>query len=158
MKVLLNLGCGNRPLPHPKGGGVWVVINHDLTRHAPWVTQTWDLNKFPWPWPEGSIHQVHAHSVLEHLTIDLVTSMNECWRILKPNGRLDLKLPLWNRHLAYADPTHRWFVCRETLDNFDPTTERGQEYAFYGIMPWRILKVSMPSTAHCLRAELEALK
>ncbi len=154
MKVLLNLGCGAKPLSSPKRG--WVVINHDLWKHSDFVDETWDLDLLPWPWADGTIHQVYAHSILEHLEQNLLVSMNECWRILKPNGKIDLKLPLWSKDVSHDDPTHRWFVGTHGLDIYDPTTRRGADYgSLYGIRPWRIVKQVTSPEAHCLRGVLE---
>lgn len=155
-KLLLNLGAGNK-LVQPQEG--WVAVQHDRFRHRPEIQVVHDLNVLPWPWRHGEVSLVVAHSVFEHLEIPLIASMNEAWRILKPNGRIDIKLPLWNRARSYDDPTHRWFVGPHTLDNFDPTTERGAAYGLlYGILPWRIVTVSSEAGPACLRGILEAVK
>ncbi len=152
-KVLLNLGCGDDIRQSPGPG--WVVINHDKARYREGVDETHDLNILPWPWVSNSIHILVAHSVLEHLTLMLVESFNECWRIIKPGGRLDVKLPLWDRPKAHDDPTHRWYVGMGTLDTFDPGTERGKRYGtLYGILPWRVDYQAADPGATCLRGIL----
>lgn len=152
------LGSGNRPLNAPNPN--WIVINHDRDFYAKHVTEVWDLNRTPWPWGDGSISQVVAHSVLEHLSLSLVQSMNECWRILKPGGKLDLKLPVWNADRSWDDPTHLWFVGSHWLDNFDWSRPRGKTYAkLYGIMPWQIVSEEPPGAdGVCLRGILQAVK
>ncbi len=151
-KILLNLGCGDDIRQAPGPG--WVAVNHDV-RQRPGVDETWDLNRLPWPWARNSVHVLIAHSVLEHLTLTLVESINECWRIVRPGGKLDLKLPLWNRGRSYLDPTHRWLVAVGVLDNFDPETERGRKYGeLYGILPWRIEYQHADAKATCLRGIL----
>jgi predicted SAM-dependent methyltransferase len=153
VKLLVNLGCGDR-LVQPPGDG-WIAVQHDLTTHRPQVDVAWDLNIRPWPWADGSVSAVIGHSVFEHLQITLIESMNEAWRILKVNGRLDIKLPLYNRKKSWLDPTHRWLVAEGVLDNFDPTKERGKRYGkLYGIRPWRIETQGADADATCLRGIL----
>lgn len=148
---VLNLGCGNKPIDG--------AVNHDLTHHRPFVDVAHDLNKLPWPWPDGSFDLIVAHSVLEHLVHDLVVTLNECWRLLRPGGKLRLKLPMWNSEISHRDPTHRWFFSTGSLDQFDPSTRRGKEYTFYTDRKWRILKAPELNRAKSsFRAILEVRK
>lgn len=126
----LNLGAGNRILAG--------MINHDLTQHRPEIDIAWDLNSLPWPWPDNSFDMIIACSVLEHLRINLVESINECWRILRSDGILHVKLPYWNSANSYCDPTHYWRFDLRTCDLFDPDTKYGQEYRFYLVQKWKI--------------------
>lgn len=155
-KLLVNLGAGNKLVqPHPG----WAAVQHDRVQHRPEINAVWDLNVLPWPWQGGAVSALIAHSVFEHLDITLVAAMNEAHRILKSRGRIDVKLPLWNRARSYDDPTHRYFAGPHIYDNFDPTTERGAAYGvIYGIAPWHLLEVSAESGPACLRGILEALK
>jgi SAM-dependent methyltransferase len=132
MTETLNLGAGNKP----QAG----AVNHDLRKHRPEIDVAWDLNELPWPWADGSFDKIVARAVLEHLDIDLVHSLDECWRILRPGGSIYLKLPHWKSELAHSDPTHRWFFALGSFDQFDPDKRRGREYAFYTERRWRIVK------------------
>lgn len=128
----LNLGAGNKPLKD--------TINHDRIKHRPEITVAHDLNVLPWPWPDSSFDRIIAHSVFEHLDIDLVQALNECWRILRPGGSLQVKVPHWQHDNAYADPTHRWRYSLRSFDVFLPTTALGQEHSFYTERKWQLLK------------------
>lgn len=132
--MILNLGCGNSPM---KG-----AVNHDLRLDParPWVTVACDLNDLPWPWTDESFDTVVATSVLEHLDIDLLHSLDECWRILRPGGRVVLKVPYWDSDVAHQDVTHRWFFSLKSFDQFDPDRRRGRQYGFYTARHWRIVK------------------
>jgi len=66
--------------------------------------------------------------------------MNECWRILRPGGRIYLKLPHWKHNNTYMDPTHYWRYAIETPTIFDPETPYGQAYAFYTERKWKLIK------------------
>lgn len=128
----LNLGCGNRILPDS--------VNHDITKHRPEVDVVWDLNKLPWPWSDNEFDMVVAYSVLEHLKLNLIESMNEIWRILKPDGIVCLKVPYWNHPRGWQDPTHYWKFDVTTFDIFDPTTRYGNYYKFYSPYKWSIAR------------------
>lgn len=128
----LNLGCGD----DIREG----FINVDLRKHSPKVDMVWDLNDLPWPWEDESAELIVAKTVFEHLRINLLESMNECWRILAPGGRLWIKLPYWKHDHSYMDPTHYWQFSLHTLDLFDPETSYGHRYSFYTDRKWRIIK------------------
>jgi SAM-dependent methyltransferase len=132
MRVVLNLGAGNAPL----GDG---AINHDVRKHRPEIDVVHDLNVRPWPWKDTSIDFIYAKSVFEHLSIDLVQALDECWRMLRPGGRVALKLPHWKSDVAWWDVTHRWKYSLKSFDQFDPDTARGQDYGFYTDRKWRIV-------------------
>lgn len=149
MKVL-NLGCGNKILEG--------AVNHDLHRHRSEIDVVWDLNKIPWPWADEQFDFINAAAVFEHLNIDLLVSMNECWRLLKLEGTVRVKLPHWNSDLAHQDPTHRWYYSVKSFDQFDPSTERGQRYSFYTPYKWKILQVKMNSARSSLIAKLRVRK
>jgi len=132
MSDILCLGAGNKPIAG--------AINHDIRKHRPEIAVAHNLNALPWPWADNSFDVIVARAVLEHLDIDLLTSMNECWRLLRPGGEAQIKLPYWKADSAYSDPTHRWFFSPDIFAGFDPDTERGKEYAFYTERKWQIVK------------------
>lgn len=134
MKIL-NLGCGNKFVVLEPGD---TVVNHDRIKHRKEVDVVWDLNNLPWPWPDGSFDMIVACAVLEHLRLNLIESLNECWRILRPGGTLHIKLPFWKSDNSYIDPTHYWKFSLNSLDVFDPTTPFGHKYSFYTPYKWRI--------------------
>jgi SAM-dependent methyltransferase len=147
----LNLGAGNKILPE--------AINHDLRLHRPEIDVAWDLNDQPWPWDDDSFDLVVAQAVFEHLRRNLVETLNECWRILAPGGRLRVKLPYWNHANSYMDPTHYWQFDLGTLDLFDPDTKYGQSYSFYTDRKWRIVVAPRLNDARSsIHATLEVRK
>lgn len=128
----LNLGAGNKIIPG--------AVNHDLTKHRPEIDVAHDLNVLPWPWENETFDKIVAISVFEHLRINLVEVLNECWRILRPGGILCVKLPYWQHDNAYVDPTHYWRFSVRSLMVFDPETKLGIHYGFYTERKWRIVK------------------
>jgi predicted SAM-dependent methyltransferase len=128
---VLNLGAGNRIVEG--------AVNHDLWKHRPEVNIVHNLNLLPWPWPDDSFDEIQAVSIFEHLGITLVQSMDECWRILKPEGQLIVKYPLWDTPTVHDDPTHRWYWSERVLEIFDPETKYGQDHPYYTLKKWEIL-------------------
>lgn len=135
--TVLNLGCGNRLI---KG-----AVNHDLHKHRPEVSSIWNLNKTPWPWKPNQFDKIVARSVFEHLEIDLIKTLNECWRILKPGGQLRIKVPIFTSRNIRKDPTHRWFWAPAVFDFVDPRTRFGKSYSYYTTCKWRIVSRKIDS-------------
>lgn len=151
MDKILNLGCGNRLIEN--------AVNHDLHRHREEIDIAWDLNDMPWPWEDESFEFIAARAVLEHLRINLLESVGECWRILKPGGKLYMKLPLWNHPNTYMDPTHYWKFSILAPTIFDPSTEYGSQYSFYTPQKWNIIKGPRANKAKSsLHVTMEVIK
>ena len=131
---ILNIGAGRKPVEG--------AVNHDrrLDPARPWVTVAHDLNVLPWPWEDNAFDMVVAKAVLEHLDIDLLASVGECWRVLRPEGILYVKLPHWKSDNSYVDATHRWHYSLRSLDVFDPETAFGGQYTFYTDRKWEIIQ------------------
>lgn len=150
MKKVLNLGAGNALCGD--------AVNHDIKKHRPEIDIVWDLNVLPWPWENNTFSHIIAWAVFEHLDIALLQAIDECWRILKPEGTIRIKLPHWKNKDSYNDPTHRYAVEVGIFDVFDPTTERGQKYNFYTSRKWKIQRVGLSSSGSCVVATLQVLK
>lgn len=141
----LQLGCGIRPLDG--------AINADRTRHHDYVDVAHDLNELPWPFPSDEFDRVIALDVMEHLTIDVQTWLDECWRILKPGGELVLRVPSWNSPVGWRDPTHRRLFHEETFHYWDKRMALHHDYgSFYfaeGDKWWTVERVERvnPPTA-----------
>lgn len=93
--IRIDLGCGPRK---PEG-----FIGVDS---YPWpeVDVIADLNQH-FPFPDSSVDEVRAHDVIEHLP-DRIHTMNEIWRICKPNALVDIRVPSTDGRGAFQDPTH----------------------------------------------------
>ena len=148
---VLNLGAGNHLATN--------AVNHDLIKHRPEIDVAWDLNELPWPWEDGAFDLVLASSVFEHLEIDLLTALNECWRILRPGGQARIKIPYWEHRNAYSDPTHRRPPYDfSVFDAVDPDTKHGKELGYYTERKWKVLKVSSNKERSAVIGLLEVRK
>ena len=53
-----------------------------------------DLHVHPWPWKDNSIEAIYAGHILEHFDRgDGVKFLSECYRILRPEGALEIAVP-----------------------------------------------------------------
>jgi glycosyltransferase involved in cell wall biosynthesis len=129
----LVMGCGNKP---KKG-----AVNHDLTIHSPFVDIAHDLNVFPYPWKDNEFAVIDCHDVLEHLSCNIIEYMNECWRILKPDGHLVLVTVRTGSWQHLTDPTHVRGFTLNSFDYFDRDTVLGEDYGnAYSNREWSIIK------------------
>jgi predicted SAM-dependent methyltransferase len=92
--LLVNLGCGHRPLPG------WV--NLDIAR-GPGVDVVWDLRE-GLPFRSGSCAAILGEHVIEHLDRPAAERLaRECLRALEPGGVVRLSTPDLGRFLrSYA--------------------------------------------------------
>jgi len=111
----LNLGAGEW---QPEGYTT-LDLHHADIRH--------DLRVLPWPVPGGACEAILASHILEHLTReDGRRFLDECRRILRPGGTLDIAVPDMDR-----------FIGCHLADDFTPL-------AGY---PWRSLDTLMGGDA-----------
>lgn len=107
MNLKLELGCGAKPTPG--------YLHHDRWKHSPHIDVAWDLERLPWPPPDSAFEEILATDVFEHLRLEVQEWLDECRRILKPGGLLSMRLPAWDYHYSYRDPTHRRVFHPETF-------------------------------------------
>jgi len=115
---LLNLGCGTNKLDG--------YINVDAYGEPDFW---WDLNMFPYPWPDASIDGIEMWHVLEHLE-DWWTAFTECARILKPGGYLHIRVPDESSSTA--------LTYRDHLRVFSLCSFHGTEETSHGTNAWAI--------------------
>ena len=78
------------------------------------VDVTWDLEKFPWPFPDNSVDEIVCNHYIEH-TKDLIAFMNELHRIMVPGGTAIIRAPYYNSMRAWQDPTHVRAISEATF-------------------------------------------
>lgn len=121
MKELL-LGCGSRTRKD-----LSIDENkefHNLVRldnnpvHNPDVVH--DLNVHPLPFLDNEFDEVHAYDVLEHLGSQgdykfFFSEFSEYARILKPNGKMMISVPIEGSPWALGDPSHTRVFSKQWL-------------------------------------------
>lgn len=103
--MILHLGCGQKPAPGR--------VNVDMVP-MPGVDVVHDLDVHPWPWTDGTVTEIHAPHVFEHVA-DPLGFMAEAHRVLTAGGWLHIEVPHWRHQNAYTDPTHRRYCTEDTF-------------------------------------------
>jgi len=102
----LHIGAGHRKLR----GAVTLDIN---PRTKPDVV--WDLNVFPYPFPDDTFNAVVCEHVIEHLD-NVIGVMEELHRVSKPGGRVWIWVPHFSSLNFNTDPTHRHAFSSRSFD------------------------------------------
>lgn len=123
MKIL-NLGAGKLDVKR----GYDTYINLDIVKY-PGIDKVWDLNKLPLPFKKEEFDEILAYSILEH--VNYVPLMKELHRILKPNGRIKIRVPHFTFVEAYADPTHINRFSHMTFFYFTKGLKREYPFSIY---------------------------
>lgn len=123
----LNLGCSDSLIEGFIGVDKWT---------PPWATEEnfvqADL-RHSWPWGDGTVEHIRAHDILEHLP-DKIHTMNEIYRVLAPNGTVEIVIPTTEGRGADQDPNHCSYWNRNSFfyhEHGNPHYERFHEA--YGI-------------------------
>lgn len=108
--VRVNFGCGK----DVRAG--WV--NVDGFRDAPGVVRH-DITTTPWPFEDGSVDYLDTSHVLEHILPRevprrsdgamrdvLFDVIEEAWRVLKPGGTWEIRVPPGNTLACWPHPQH----------------------------------------------------
>lgn len=111
----LDLGAGQSPAEGFEGVDIWRGSKHVV-----------DLLKFPWPFDDNSVEEIHCSHFIEHIPMEMVPHngkwkdlffafFDECYRILVPGGKMRVICPNARCNRAFQDPTHRRFIVAETF-------------------------------------------
>ena len=114
----LNLGCNTDVRPG------WV--NVDITDYG--GNEIVDLNAGPWPWADDRFEEIFASHVLEHLD-NFNAVVNELWRVSRPGGLIEVRVPFFLSTKFYSEPDHRIPFGIRSFDNYESLT--GRKLKFY---------------------------
>lgn len=123
MERKLNIGCGHVALPTEEG---WINLDANEWPHAQ-IQATVP----PIPLEDEYLDHILASHFIEHVE-DTITLMNECHRVLKPGGTMQIYVPYALSHAAFQDPTHIKFFVPESFMYY---TDQ-MAYLRYGIKVW----------------------
>jgi SAM-dependent methyltransferase len=169
--TVLDVGCGSAKLPGAVGIDISADTDADIVH---------DLNVFPYPLEDASFDHVVMQDVIEHVQ-EPIRVVEELHRILRPNGRLQLRTPHFSSALAYGDPTHVHYYSAMAIRSLaNPRFEHYTHARFRIVhvtldlwLPWRVIGIErlanrFPDTyekyfafrfpAMNIRAELAAIK
>lgn len=93
-----------------------------------------DLFRFPWPWADNSVDELASSHFVEHVPMTYLCKkhgheqlpcegaqdlffafFDECYRILKPGGKMHIVVPTCRSERSFQDPTHRRFIAQATF-------------------------------------------
>jgi SAM-dependent methyltransferase len=94
---ILDVGCGIRKQP----GSIGLDRN---PASSPDVLA--DLDRFPYPFADGSFDRVTAIHVIEHLS-DVIRAMEEFHRLVRVGGTVRIETPHYTDFSSFCDPTHK---------------------------------------------------
>jgi hypothetical protein len=135
----------------------------DRTKVNDRVLHVVDLTKFPWPWDDSSVSEVHCSHFVEHLPARDVDArdalgtppvameyeewaarrhlgkdfffafFDEVHRILKPGSFATVITPSVRSERAFQDPTHRRFYSQATWFYLSAPDRKGMGLAHYPV-------------------------
>ncbi len=124
----IELGCGR----HKKEGFDVYIDRVDFG-----FNEVCDFEKNKLPFEDNSINFIWCNHVLEHMR-DAQNILNECWRVLKPGGIFEVKVPygLWpgaSKPVHHQCITECWFDWLTRVDLWE----------WYQYRPWNIEKMNI---------------
>jgi hypothetical protein len=114
----LNLGCGSKKFPG------WINVDKLVTSAT---DQVFDLEKFPWPWPDDSVDEVAMAHVLEHLGAETAVYLGiikELYRVCRDGAKIFIAVPHPRHDTFISDPTHVRPIVPESLLLFSQAANR----------------------------------
>lgn len=133
--IIINLGANRRGSP--------AFINVDLYKF-PGIDKVMDLNE-RWDFPDNYADRIIAVDLVEHLK-DNIHTMNEAWRVLKPNGVFEVLVPSTDGRGWSQDPTHVSFWNGNSFFYYAVFQQEGVWVSH----PWRALY-----TPHIIKAAFD---
>lgn len=93
---ILDLGCGTAKVKNAIGVDKYLLPGVDIVA---------ELDKYPYPFADNVFDKVYMNDIIEHLP-DTIKTMEEIYRICKPNAKVYIRTINWNSHYNAMDPTH----------------------------------------------------
>lgn len=110
---VLHLGAGKKYHPEAVNVDLVAATKPDLVH---------DLDRTPWPLPDGHFTEVRAYDVIEHLA-DVVRAMEEVHRVCAAGAVVKITVPHYSCANAFTDPTHRHHFSAASFNYFTGDNE-----------------------------------
>ena len=105
--IVLDIGCGAQKQP----GAIGID-----RRPLPGVDVICDFER-ALPFKQGSVAVAYSFHSVEHIR-DLITFMEELYRVCAPDAMVYVKTPYYASRKAFIDPTHVRFMTEESFEYF----------------------------------------
>ena len=112
MKIKLDLGCGMRKRENDFESW-WYGVD---IRNFDGVDFVLDLGSEKLPFENDFVDEIQAIHLFEHFYPEqLFFCINECWRVLKPKGRLHIEVPKAGTLAYFIHPDHKIQFVEDTF-------------------------------------------
>lgn len=139
-ELKIDLACGQRP--REGFHGVDIVGGEGITKL--------NVLEYPWPWADSSVSILHCSHFIEHVPAievgpdgsavpygtgqdALFRFFDEAWRVLKPDGLMEIIWPSSRSDRAFWDPTHRRFLPQQFTMYLNQAWRVGQSLDHYNV-------------------------
>lgn len=133
----IDLGCGTAKVPGTIG--VEVVP-------LPGVNVIANLTQYPYPFADDIFDKLYLNDVIEHLP-DTIKSMEELYRICRPNAHVYIRVINWNSSYNADDPQHVRTFSENTFKFFGTYKDR----AYYSTARFSIDGLKKEYSLHARR-------
>jgi len=121
-RVKINLGCGREILKD--------YINLDIVQ-LEGIDIVHNLDEFPYPFVDNMFDEVRMKSIMEHLE-NVQKTLEELWRISKPNAIIIIRVPHFSSLGAFVDPTHKRFFTYYSFDYYcEDAKKEISDFSYY---------------------------
>ncbi|VVB79406.1 Uncharacterised protein [uncultured archaeon] len=123
MKRILDIGCGTDRIPGAIRLDMNPAVEPDILHE---ITKGIEIPAEP-----NSFEEVYLRDVIEH--VDSVSwLLSEAHRVGVSNAIVHVRYPHFSSINNYGDVTHSRQLNLRCLEHFDPSTEYGMKYKYYG--------------------------
>jgi SAM-dependent methyltransferase len=135
--ICLDLGCG------PKAREGYYAVDH---LELEGVDLLADLNEPFDLFADNSVDRIYSRHTFEHVE-NFLPLMREMFRIVKPDGKIEIIVPHFSNVFGYSDPTHVRFFGLYTMYYFvAPENQPGKKRkvpAFYTDIRFRVKSIKI---------------
>lgn len=132
--VMLNLGCGRRPVKD------FINIDCMPLEGVDVVADLDDCKNTPLPFEDNTVDGFCASHLIEHLKNPL-PFMEELYRVAKPNAEALFNLPYGSSDDAFEDPTHVRQYFLFSFSYFSQPTYWRADYGYKG--DWLVKRITL---------------
>lgn len=82
---------------------------------------------------DNTISEIYCSHFIEHIGEELIPFMEECFRVLEPDGKAHFEMPYYTSIRAWQDPTHKRPISEFTFHYFNKEWLKSQGIGHYNI-------------------------
>jgi SAM-dependent methyltransferase len=125
---ILDVGCGIHKQPGSIG------LDRNPASRADVLA---DLDRFPYPFADGSFDRLTAIHVIEHVD-DVIRTMEEFHRLVRAGGSVRIETPHYTDFSSFCDPTHKSHLTSFSFRYFG---ENHGGFGYYSKVKFREISV-----------------